>query len=68
MSNENAHGPSGDERYGRSMSQGSISSNLASWLSGRASPSASFNRRDSEASDHGFHDDIGDDEDYGLRR
>lgn len=64
MSNENTH----DERYGRSMSQGSIGSNLASWLSGRASPSTSVNRRESEASDYGFHGDIDDDEDYGLRR
>ncbi|CRG88547.1 Vacuolar amino acid transporter 1 [Talaromyces islandicus] len=63
MSNENT------ERYGRSLSQGSIGSNLASWLAGRVSPSTSFNRRDSETSDHAFPDDIDDDgEDYGLRR
>lgn len=68
MSHENTHGPSGDEQFGRSLSQGSIGSNFASWLSGRASPSASSNHRDSVESDHGFHDDIDDNEDYGLRR
>ncbi|KAH8702629.1 putative transporter [Talaromyces proteolyticus] len=58
MSNENSHGFSGDERYGRSLSQGSIESNLASWLSGRFSPSTSANYFNS----HDFRGEIDDDE------